>query len=212
MMTKEQRRYIIEHYDTMSVASIARNVNVSTTTVWKFAREIGLNPKMSHRAWTDEEKETLRQLYPMHSSSQIGKILHRTGTSVRFKAGCMGLQKSPEFAHLPRSEETCQKIRKVRSEQNRKERFRERYGLERKTKLHIVVDSFRVASLVRRIRHNLKKHGYIISRASCIAYYESEEERNHKLEEKSGKYFEFLPIGTESKQQIINHPPTEINL
>lgn len=124
----------------------------------------------------------------------------------------MGLQKSPEFAHLPRSEETCQKIRKVRSEQNRKERFRERYGLERKTKLHIVVDSFRVASLVRRIRHNLKKHGYIISRASCIAYYESEEERNHKLEEKSGKYFEFLPIGTESKQQIINHPPTEINL
>lgn len=212
MITKEQRRYIIEHYDTMSVTSIARNINISTTTLWKFAREIGLNPKMSHRAWTDEEKETLRQLYPMHSSSQIGKILHRTGTSVRFKAGCMGLQKSPEFAHLPRSEETCQKIRKVRSEQNRKERFRERYGLERKTKLRIVVDSFRVASRVRRIRHNLKKHGYIIARASCVAYYESEEKRNRELEKKTGKYFEFLPIGTESKQQIINHPPTEINL
>lgn len=210
MITKEQKRYIIEHYDTMSVSSIARYIVVNATTVWKFAREIGLKPKISHRPWTSEEMETLRQLYPMHSSSQIGKILHRTGTSVRSKAGCMGLQKSPEFAHLPRSEETCLKIRKARSEQNRKERFRERYGLERKTKLRIVIDSFRVASRVRRIRHNLKKHGYIIARASCIAYYESEEKRNHRLEAKSGKYFEFLPIGTESKQQIINHPPTEI--
>lgn len=210
MISKEEKRYIIEHYDTMSVASIARNINVSTTTVWKFAREIGLKPKMSHRSWTGEEMETLRQLYPMHSSTQIGEILHRSGSSVRFKAKCMKLHKSPEFAHLPRPEETCIKIRKVRSEQNRKERFRERYGLERKTKLHIVVDSFRVATLVRRIRHNLKKHGYIIARASCIAYYESEEKRNHRLEAKSGKYFEFLPIGTESKQQIINHPPTEI--
>lgn len=53
--------------------------------------------------WTEEDLETLKELYPDHSDEEIGKILGRTPGSVKLRAVRRGLRKSLEYVYRSRT-------------------------------------------------------------------------------------------------------------
>jgi hypothetical protein len=57
---------------------------------------------VSNRRWTDEEAAILEREYPTRKNSEIGKMIGRSGQSVRTKAKEMGLKKPVDFLYQTR--------------------------------------------------------------------------------------------------------------
>lgn len=161
--------YLTEHYASDSDSSIARHLSIDRKTVSQKARELGLE-KGIDSSWL-ERAEKVRDLYSSHSHAEIASKVGISLRSVARIVSRLGLRRT-------RNEERSIRSR-IRQEMMKKEKRRILFGLPPITNIKVVSNKPRI-----RLRHSLKKAGYMVLRGENVMYYHSEMKRDASREEK----------------------------
>ena len=142
-LTEEQKQYIKEH-PKESAFAMAKKFGCSAESVYHY---LHLYHGDSFIEVKKKEKEyrhkVVRELYPTHSSTEIGKILGTTRSSVNNMARRLGVKHDEEVQnalcrkYIEISQQKDAQERRVASlkETIRKDKIRAMYGLPQKTKL-----------------------------------------------------------------------------
>jgi len=87
--TDEEIAFMMDHYGTMSIKEIARELGRTENAIKNKAKKLGLS-KLPQ--WSDEEIKLLVGLYGRLPAEEIAKILGRSKDAVYHKAMRLGLQ------------------------------------------------------------------------------------------------------------------------
>lgn len=161
--------YLTEHYASDSDSSIARHLSIDRKTVSQKSRELGLE-KGIDSSWL-ERAEKVRDLYSSHSHTEIANKVGISLRSVARIVSRLGLRRT-------RNEERSIRSR-IRQEMMKREKRRILFGLPPITNIKVVTNKPRI-----KLRHSLKKAGYIALRGENVMYYHSDMERDNSQEEK----------------------------
>lgn len=165
--TETEIAYLKDNYSGTPDEIIASKIGVSRRTISNKARELnlekGINPGWLERA------ECVRDLYSTHSYTEIASI---TGIPVRSVARIISA------LELSRSDGEEKNIRsRIRRDLTDREKRRVIFGLAPLTNIKVVTNKPRI-----RLRHALKKAGYIVQRGRNVMYYHPGMERDHRRE------------------------------
>lgn len=159
--------YLVENYPDTPDEVIASGIGVSRRTISNKARELGLEKGMNP-GWL-ERAERVRGLYRTHSYTEIASI---TGIPVRSIARIVSV------LGLSRSNGEEKNIRsRIRRNLTDREKRRVIFGLAPLTNIKVVTNKPRI-----RLRHALKKAGYIVQRGRNVLYYHPGIERDLRRE------------------------------
>lgn len=159
--------YLKDNYKVLSDSVIANRLGVSRKTVYNKAHELnldkGINPKWLERA------EKIQGLYRSHSYTEIASEIGISARSVARIVSALGLSRSRQEESEIRS--------RIRKDITAREKRRVIFGLSPLTKIKVVTNKARI-----RLRHTLKKAGYLVSRGENVMYYLPEMKRDHRRE------------------------------
>ena len=186
-LTQEQLEWFRENFDHTKNQKLADRLGTSPRTVTRMARELGL--------WKTKEFVAAMQRNASEHGARATRLmggnagavnLLKYGKATRYKAGenQKDRMSAEAFADMHR------RIGVARKETFRKERIRVNCGLEQQTNLRVV----QCPREKIRLRLNLRRHGYMIARASNEAMITNETRRSMKIEaraEKMGIKFNF---------------------
>lgn len=189
-LTPEQLVWFRENFDHTKNQELADALGTSLRCITRMARELGL--------WKTKEFVAAMQRNASEHGARANRLmggntgavnLLKYGKATRFKPGTSHKDRmsAEAFAEMHR------RIGESRKETFRKERVRVNWGFEQKTNLRVV----RCPREKLMLRHNLRKHGYEIARASNEATVTSTTRRSIKMEaraEKMGIKFNFNQI------------------
>lgn len=186
--TEAEIAYLRENYPYTSDMVMAERLGVSRRSVSDKARTLGLDKGMNQE-WL-ERAEKVRGLYKSRSYTEIAT---ETGIPVRSVAriiSTLGLTRS-------RNEERGIRSR-IRRDLTDREKRRVIFGLAPLTNIKVVTNKSRI-----KLRHALKKAGYIVQRGQNVMYYHPEMERDHRREN-AGKNvgLRFEPWATMSENKL----------
>lgn len=188
--TDAEVAYLKDNYKVLSDAMIAAKLGVSRKTVYNKANELNLdrsiNPKWIERA------EKICELYRSHSYTEIASEMGISSRSVARIISALDLTRS-------RQEESNIRSR-IRKDITAREKRRVIFGLSPLTKIKVVTNKTRI-----RLRHMLKKAGYLVSRGENVMYYHTEMKRDHRREN-AGKSvgLSFEPWDIMNNERCIN--------
>lgn len=154
--TEAETAYLIENYPATSDTVMAARLGVSRRTLSNKAHELGLDKGISPE-WL-ERAEKVRGLY---SSRSYTEIALETGIPVRSVAriiSTLGLTRSKREEKGIRS--------RIRRNITDREKRRVIFGLAPLTRIKVVTNKHRI-----KLRHALKKAGYIVQRGQNVMYY-----------------------------------------
>ena len=186
-LTQEQLEWFRENFDHTKNQELAACLGTSPRTVTRMARELGL--------WKTKDFVAAMQRNASEHGARATRLmggnagavnLLKYGKATRYKAGESQKDRmsAEAFADMHR------RIGVARKETFRKERIRVNWGLEQQTSLRVVQCPRKKIML----RLNLRRHGYMIARASNEAMITNETRRSMKIEaraEKMGIKFNF---------------------
>ena len=165
--TETEISYLKENYSGTADETLAARLGVSRRTISNKARELnlakGMNPGWLERA------EKVRELHGSHSYTEIASL---TGIPVRSVAriiSALGLTRSVREEKDIRS--------RIRRSLTDREKRRVIFGLAPLTNIKVVTNKPRI-----KLRHALKKAGYLVQRGRNVMYYQPGMERDHRRE------------------------------
>lgn len=161
--------YLTEHYASCSDTAIARHLSIDRKTVSQKARELGLEKGMDS-SWL-ERADKVRDLYGTYSHAEIAGMVGISLRSVARIVSRLGLRRT-------RNEERSIRSR-IRQEMMKREKRRILFGLPPITNIKVVSNKPRI-----KLRHSLKKAGYMVLRGENVMYYHSDMKRDASREEK----------------------------
>ena len=141
-LTEEQKQYIKEH-PKESAFAMAKKFGCSPESVYYWLHIYHGNSFLEVKKKEKEYRhEVVRELYPTHSSTEIGKILGVTKAAVNSLARRLGVKHNEDVQivlcrkYIEMSQQKDAQERRVASlkETIRKDRIRAIYGLPQKTK------------------------------------------------------------------------------
>ena len=166
--TDDSIAYLKENYPYTTDTAIAQHLCVNRKTVSLKAKELGLE-KGIRPAWLDLA-ERVRELHGSHSNAEIAAI---TGISSR------SVSRIVAVLCLRRTKKEEQSIRsRIRQDIMKREKRRVIFGLPPITKIKVVTNKPRI-----KMRHSLKKAGYLVIRGQNVMYYHPDMERDHSRED-----------------------------
>ena len=186
-LTQEQLEWFRENFDHTKNQKLADRLGTSPRTVTRMARELGLlKTKEFVAAMQRNASEHGARATRLMGGNAGAVNLLKYGKATRYKAGenQKDRMSAEAFADMHR------RIGVARKETFRKERIRVNWGLEQQTNLRVV----QCPREKIRLRLNLRRHGYMIARASNEAMITNETRRSMKIEaraEKMGIKFNF---------------------
>lgn len=188
-LTEKQVAWLKKHFRNTKNAVLAEKLGISESGLHRLARLHGLK----------KTKQFMRKT--QRATSEAAKASHlKNGTyppkgyriprseEYQFKKGETPVQrlgKRKEKARIAKCVESRKQTYKL-------ERARALFGLERKTKLHVVKQPLKKIQT----RYYLRKRGYIIYDPAFVAYYDENTRRAVKIEArpKQQRYYDFKPI------------------
>ncbi len=150
--TEAETTYLMENYPAISDTVMAARLGVSRRTLSNKAHELGLD-KGINPEWL-ERAEKVRGI-PLRS---VARIISK-----------LGLNRSKREENRIRS--------RIRRNITDREKRRVIFGLAPLTRIKVVTNKHRI-----KLRHALKKAGYIVQRGQNVMYYHPEMERDHRRE------------------------------
>lgn len=166
--TDDSIAYLKENYPHTTDTAIAQHLCVNRKTVSLKAKELGLE-KGIRPAWLDLA-ERVRELHGSHSNAEIATITGISSRSVSRIVAVLGLRRTKKEEQSIRS--------RIRQDIMKREKRRVIFGLPPITKIKVVTNKPRI-----KMRHSLKKAGYLVIRGQNVMYYHPDMERDHSRED-----------------------------
>ena len=177
-ITPQQRDYLVANFATTKNEECAATLGVSLRTTIRMARLLGLVKTAEFMASTQRNavEHSARVNRALGGNKGTANLL-KYGKAYRFKKGQYSLanKSKEELADIYR------RIGESRKKTIKAEQRRVLFGLDQKTKLRVVQCGRDKVSL----RTNLRKHGYIIDRASSDAVITAGTRRSEKMERRA---------------------------
>lgn len=166
--TDDSIAYLKENYPYTTDTAIAQHLCVNRKTVSLKAKELGLE-KGIRPEWLDLA-ERVRELHGSHSNAEIAAIAGISSRSVSRIVAVLGLRRTKKEEQSIRS--------RIRQDIMKREKRRVIFGLPPITRIKVVTNKPRI-----KMRHSLKKAGYLVIRGQNVMYYHPDMERNHSRED-----------------------------
>ncbi len=166
--TDDSIAYLKENYPHTTDTAIAQHLCVNRKTVSLKAKELGLE-KGIRPEWLDLA-ERVRELHGSHSNAEIAAITGISSRSVSRIVAVLGLRRTKKEEQSIRS--------RIRQDIMKREKRRVIFGLPPITKIKVVTNKPRI-----KMRHSLKKAGYLVIRGQNVLYYHPDMERDHSRED-----------------------------
>lgn len=166
--TDDSIAYLKENYPYTTDTAIAQHLCVNRKTVSLKAKELGLE-KGIRPEWLDLA-ERVRELHGTHSNAEIAAITGISSRSVSRIVAVLGLRRTKKEEQSIRS--------RIRQDIMKREKRRVIFGLPPITKIKVVTNKPRI-----KMRHSLKKDGYLVIRGQNVMYYHPDMERDHSRED-----------------------------
>lgn len=166
--TDDSIAYLKENYPHTTDTAIAQHLCVNRKTVSLKAKELGLE-KGIRPEWLDLA-ERVRELHGSHSNAEIATITGISSRSVSRIVAVLGLRRTKKEEQSIRS--------RIRQDIMKREKRRVIFGLPPITKIKVVTNKPRI-----KMRHSLKKAGYLVIRGQNVMYYHPDMERDHSRED-----------------------------
>lgn len=166
--TDDSIAYLKENYPYTTDTAIAQHLCVNRKTVSLKAKELGLE-KGIRPEWLDLA-ERVRELHDSHSNAEIAAITGISSRSVSRIVAVLGLRRTKKEEQSIRS--------RIRQDIMKREKRRVIFGLPPITKIKVVTNKPRI-----KMRHSLKKAGYLVIRGQNVMYYHPDMERDHSRED-----------------------------
>lgn len=166
--TDDSIAYLKENYPYTTDTAIAQHLCVNRKTVSLKAKELGLE-KGIRPEWLDLA-ERVRELHDSHSNAEIAAITGISSRSVSRIVAVLGLRRTKKEEQSIRS--------RIRQDIMKREKRRVIFGLPPITRIKVVTNKPRI-----KMRHSLKKAGYLVIRGQNVMYYHSDMERDHSRED-----------------------------
>lgn len=202
--TAKEIQYLIEHADDRPLR-VALALGRSLKAVLSKKRKILPERTLAHRAWTDAERNYVREHYPHEQTKVIAEALGRTVPAVRQCAKNMGVAKSSEYIAEYRAVNTARlatlpKEKRIASLRRtmRRERGRIALGLPQKTKRKLTREPRRRSQY----RCRMKSLGYIVDDEDRNVLYFTADMKRHKRAEQSAATYRMRiePLNSEHEQ------------
>lgn len=165
--TDDSIAYLKENYPYTTDTAIAQHLCVNRKTVSLKAKELGLE-KGIRPEWLDLA-ERVRELHDSHSNAEIAAITGISSRSVSRIVAVLGLRRTKKEEQSIRS--------RIRQDIMKREKRRVIFGLPPITRIKVVTNKPRI-----KMRHSLKKAGYLVIRGQNVMYYHPDMERDHSRE------------------------------
>lgn len=166
--TDDSIAYLKENYPYTTDTAIAQHLCVNRKTVSLKAKELGLE-KGIRPEWLDLA-ERVRELHNSHSNAEIAAITGISSRSVSRIVAVLGLRRTKKEEQSIRS--------RIRQDIMKREKRRVIFGLPPITRIKVVTNKPRI-----KMRHSLKKAGYLVIRGQNVMYYHPDMERDHSRED-----------------------------
>lgn len=166
--TDDSIAYLKENYPYTTDTAIAQHLCVNRKTVSLKAKELSLE-KGIRPEWLDLA-ERVRELHGSHSNAEIAAITGISSRSVSRIVAVLGLRRTKKEEQSIRS--------RIRQDIMKREKRRVIFGLPPITKIKVVTNKPRI-----KMRHSLKKAGYLVIRGQNVMYYHPDMERDHSRED-----------------------------
>ncbi|WP_297068264.1 hypothetical protein [uncultured Duncaniella sp.] len=166
--TDDSIAYLKENYPHTTDTAIAQHLCVNRKTVSLKAKELGLE-KGIRPEWLDFA-ERVRELHGSHSNAEIAAITGISSRSVSRIVAVLGLRRTKKEEQSIRS--------RIRQDIMKREKRRVIFGLPPITRIKVVTNKPRI-----KMRHSLKKAGYLVIRGQNVMYYHPDMERDHSRED-----------------------------
>lgn len=166
--TDDSIAYLKENYPHTTDTAIAQHLCVNRKTVSLKAKELGLE-KGIRPEWLDLA-ERVRELHGSHSNAEIAAITGISSRSVSRIVAVLGLRRTKKEEQSIRS--------RIRQDIMKREKRRVIFGLPPITRIKVVTNKPRI-----KMRHSLKKAGYLVIRGQNVLYYHPDMERDHSRED-----------------------------
>lgn len=166
--TDDSIAYLKENYPYTTDTAIAQHLCVNRKTVSLKAKELGLE-KGIRPEWLDLA-ERVRELHGSHSNAEIAAITGISSRSVSRIVAVPGLRRTKKEEQSIRS--------RIRQDIMKREKRRVIFGLPPITRIKVVTNKPRI-----KMRHSLKKAGYLVIRGQNVMYYHPDMERDHSRED-----------------------------
>lgn len=191
VLTPDQLRWLISHFKHTKNDEIKARLNISDSTLHRFARELGL--KKSRQFMQKCQRATNEAARASHLRNGTyppkGFIIPKSAEN-RFKKGhCNKDRMSPK-----RYREMQEKRRASWKKTRDADRSRFVFGFEQRTNFRFVKQSKSKVSY----RYNMKKKGYIVDLKRNVFYYPSESMRCPRAESNAQKHhIRILPFSVD---------------
>lgn len=170
--TDERIVVLQQYYNVESNEKVAERLGISTRTLTRKAKELGLRKSRAITKSTGLD-DVVRELHPDHSISEIAREV-RTSTRT--------IQRIVNRLRLSRTKEQDSQLRsRIRTKLLKSERARIVFGLDQRTNIKLVTNPSKI-----RLRTKLKGEGYIVFRGNATIFYPMELKR-HLIQEQNGK-------------------------
>lgn len=166
--TDDSIAYLKENYPYTTDTAIAQHLCVNRKTVSLKAKELGLE-KGIRPEWLDLA-ERVCELHGSHSNAEIAAITGISSRSVSRIVAVLGLRRTKKEEQSIRS--------RIRQDIMKREKRRMIFGLPPITRIKVVTNKPRI-----KMRHSLKKAGYLVIRGQNVMYYHPDMERDHSRED-----------------------------
>lgn len=166
--TDDSIAYLKENYPYTTDTAIAQHLCVNRKTVSLKAKELGLE-KGIRPEWLDLA-ERVQELHDSHSNAEIAAITGISSRSVSRIVAVLGLRRTKKEEQSIRS--------RIRQDIMKREKRRVIFGLPPITRIKVVTNKPRI-----KMRHSLKKAGYLVIRGQNVMYYHPDMERDHSRED-----------------------------
>lgn len=192
VLTDKQKDYLVRHFKDTDNEYLAMKLGISQTTLHRYARRWGLKKSKAHvRRMQMECAMAAKASHLAHGTYPPKGYQIPGGEKYRFKPGETRAQRIGEKANR----ECIRKAAETRRKTILDERIRNMRGLPQRTRLKVTRDPRGKIS----DRSYLKKRGYILDEAGCIAYWTGETRRSPRLEAMPKRYYEFKPYNNDDR-------------
>ena len=187
ILTDQQEAWLQKHFKHTKNEDIAEKLGVSLRSVNRLAEKRGLK-----KSWQFMRKTQLDAAAAANKSNRINGTYPPKGYKIPrseefwFQKG----EKPVDRLGAKRDAERIAKSAASRKETFKLERARAIFGLPRQTKMQVIQRPRKQVH----VRYYLRKRGYVVERGSNVAYYNSQTNRNLKMETNPPTGFTFKAI------------------
>lgn len=187
ILTDQKEAWLQKHFKHTKNEDIAEKLGVSLRSVNRLAEKRGLK-----KSWQFMRKTQLDAAAAANKSNRINGTYPPKGYKIPrseefwFQKG----EKPVDRLGAKRDAERIAKSAASRKETFKLERARAIFGLPRQTKMQVIQRPRKQVH----VRYYLRKRGYVVERGSNVAYYNSQTNRNLKMETNPPTGFTFKAI------------------